>query len=108
MAFVAVVGCAVRRVSAPGIALANAQMGQLVAGTAAALPDRRVLLTYLSDYPTGGYSLPDLITTGGYSLLGRRALLTQKADTPYPKGGYSFGDLPHSVRILLARLSGYY
>ena len=27
----AVVGCAVRRVSAPGIALANAQMGQLVA-----------------------------------------------------------------------------
>ena len=31
MAFVAVVGCAVRRVSAPGIALANAQMGQLVA-----------------------------------------------------------------------------
>ena len=36
VAFVAVVGCAVRRVSAPGIALANAQMGQLVAGTAAA------------------------------------------------------------------------
>ena len=31
MAFVAVVGCAVRRVSAPGIALANAQMDQLVA-----------------------------------------------------------------------------
>ena len=31
MAFVAVVGCAVRRVSAPGIAPANAQMGQLVA-----------------------------------------------------------------------------
>ena len=27
----AVIGCAVRRVSAPGIALANAQMGQLVA-----------------------------------------------------------------------------
>ena len=31
MTFVAVDGCAVRRVSAPGIALANAQMGQLVA-----------------------------------------------------------------------------
>ena len=31
MAFVAVVGCAVRRVSAPGIAPANAQKGQLVA-----------------------------------------------------------------------------
>ena len=31
MTFVAVVGCAVGRVSAPGIALTNAQMGQLVA-----------------------------------------------------------------------------
>ena len=34
--------------------------------------------------------------------------LTRKADTPYSEGGYSLADLPHSVRILLARLSGYY
>ena len=40
MAFVAVVGCAVRRVSAPGIALANAQMGQLVAAVYVAVSGR--------------------------------------------------------------------
>ena len=45
-------------------------------------------------------------TTGGYSLLGRRTLLTRKADTPYPEGGPSLpgrravltraADPPHS------------
>ena len=40
MAFVAVVGCAVQRVSAPGIAPANAQMGQLVAAVYVAVSGR--------------------------------------------------------------------
>jgi hypothetical protein len=57
---VAVVGCAVRRVSAPGIALANAQMGQLVAAVYVAVSGRALppgigLARECADGPAGGW-----------------------------------------------------